>query len=142
MKVFPALSAVAALLATCILISGAAGAQVAPASPAAPMSAVPSPSATSAPTPAVLTVGEVPVAVMGSAAQADGQAWVSLARLSLETCGPVGSQPPAAVQQQYTGALADYLAHRYARAIATSNTIVNTCTATQQQSVASPTPSS
>ncbi len=66
---------------------------------------------------------------MVSGDQVDAEGYVSLARRSLETCGPIGSQPPAAAQQQYAGALADFLAHRYARIKATSNAIVDACTA-------------
>ena len=128
MKLLPALAASVALLSGGVAVSGAATAQVAP---AAAMPA-PMPSAVTVPAPPVLTVGDVPVETMGSAAQADAEAFVSLARLSLETCGPIGDQPPANVQQQFSGALADYLAHRYARAISTSTTIVSVCAATQQ----------
>ena len=102
----PVGSAAIVVLVIGLLVAGSATAQVG--TPTIP--AVPTPSSTEAPTPAVLTVGRLPVQIMVSGDQVDAEGYVALARRSLETCGPIGSQPPAAVQQQYARALADFLA--------------------------------
>jgi hypothetical protein len=127
----------AALAATVAFACGAA-AQTAATPPVSPVvaplpSMPPSPVPSPQVTPAVLTVGRVPIVSISSTQQADAQAYVALARRSLESCGPIGAQPSAVLQQRYTAALHDFTAGRYPSAEAGSQAVIDQCAAAQPQ---------
>jgi hypothetical protein len=103
----------AASLAATLALAGGAGAQSMPVPPAS----------------AALLVPRVPVLTITSADQADAQAYVAVARRSLATCGLVGAQPPAALQQRYIVAVGDLTSNRYALAETASRDVIDQCAA-------------
>ncbi len=119
-------------LAVALAIAGGAGAQTVLAAPVAALpTAPPTPIPSPVPTPPVLAVPRVPVLPVTSPDEADAQSYLSLARLALETCGPLGAQPPAALQQQYVLALDDFTHRRYVDAKSVSRAVIDGCAAAQ-----------
>jgi hypothetical protein len=114
-----------AVLAGVLGVAVGAAAQVAVPAPAVAPTSPP-------PAPLELTVARVPAQTPTSTVQADAEVYVSLARQSLAACGPAGVQPPVALQQQYTAALGDLEARRYASAEAASRALVDECAAAFQ----------
>jgi hypothetical protein len=83
--------------------------------------------------------------MVANADAADAESYVALARRSTTQCGAPNAAPAAAVQQQFTAAIAALVARNYGRAEADSQSVVDQCsaatTAYSAQQAALPQPS-